>query len=93
MQLNKTIRHCEKWSDEAILYEGNGQMNIYKSLREVWEWKNIVYEKTKEMDKKETIQYFRKNVDKFLDEMGYKKIKIADGIYKLVKNDATISSL
>ncbi len=68
-------------------------MNIYKSLREVWEWKNIVYEKTKEMDKKETIQYFRKNVDKFLDEMGYKKIKIADGIYKLVKNDATISSL
>ena len=58
-------------------------MKTSKSLREVWEWKEAVYEETKDMNKKETIRYFHKSVDSFLDKMGYKKIETSNGVYKL----------
>ena len=59
-------------------------MKVSKSLREVWEWKEAVYEETKDMNKKETIKYFHKSVDSFLDKMGYKKIETSNGVYRLI---------
>ena len=58
-------------------------MSISKSLKEVRKWKDAVYEETKEMDNKEVIKYFHKRVDKFLDKMGYEKIKLSNSVYKL----------
>ena len=55
-------------------------MKTSKSLREVWEWKETVYEETKDMNKKEIVRYFHKSVDSFLDKMGYKKIEISNGV-------------
>lgn len=58
-------------------------MKAFKSLREVWEWKETIYEETKDMDKKEIVRYFHKSVDNFLDKMGYKKIEVSNGVYRL----------
>ena len=60
-------------------------MKVAKALEEVWKWKESVYKETKEMDKKEVIRYFKEGVDRFLDQMGYKKIKVSSVAYRLDK--------
>ena len=60
-------------------------MKVSKALKEVWEWKDAIYEETKDMDRKEVVRYFRKDVDRVLDKMGYKKIEVANGVYRLNK--------
>jgi hypothetical protein len=58
-------------------------MKVSKALKEVWEWKDAVYEETKDLDRKEVVRHFRKGVDRLLDEMGYKKIEASNGVYRL----------
>ncbi len=58
-------------------------MKESKALEEVWEWKNAVYEETKEMNKDEIYKYFNRDSETFLNRAGYKKIKIADGVYTI----------
>jgi len=43
-----------------------------KSLIEVEEWKEKVYQDIKDMTDEERIEYFRKGADKFLSEHGIK---------------------
>jgi hypothetical protein len=43
-----------------------------KSLTEVWEWKEKVYQDIKDMTDKELIEYFRKGTDRILAEHGIK---------------------
>ncbi|MDI6736388.1 MAG: hypothetical protein QME42_09410 [bacterium] len=62
-------------------------MKVSNALKEVWGWKDAVYEETKNMDRKEVVRYFHKSVDRLLDKMGYKKIEISNGIYGLNKDD------
>jgi hypothetical protein len=58
-------------------------MKVSKALKEVWEWKDAVYNETKDMDRKEVVKYFHKGVERFLDKMGYKKVKSSNGVYRL----------
>ncbi len=44
----------------------------YKSLMEVEEWKEKVYQEVKDLTSEELIEYFRKGADKFLSEHGIK---------------------
>jgi len=44
----------------------------YKSLIEVEEWKEKVYQDIKNLTSEECIEYFRKGADKFLSEHGIK---------------------
>jgi hypothetical protein len=43
-----------------------------KSLVEVEEWKEKVYQEIKDLTKEEFIEYFRKGADRFLSEHGIK---------------------
>jgi len=60
-------------------------MNVSKSLEEVWDWKDALYEETKELSKEELVEFFNDNTKEFLDTMGYKKNPVKEGIYKLEK--------
>ena len=60
-------------------------MNESKSLLEVWEWKEAVYNDVKDLSSEERVKYYSENADKFLKEMGYIKKKIGKNSYKLVK--------
>jgi hypothetical protein len=44
----------------------------YKSLTEVEEWKEKVYQEIKDLTTEERIEYFRKGADKFYSEHGIK---------------------
>ncbi len=60
-------------------------MNVSKSLKEVWDWKDALYEETKDMSKEELVEFFNGNTKEFLATMGYKKNPVKEGIYKLEK--------
>ena len=60
-------------------------MEESKSMLEVWEWKEAVYNDTKDMTIEEELKYFRENADAFISEAGLKKQKIGKNVYKLVK--------
>jgi len=40
-------------------------MNESKKLKEVWEWKEKVYEKTRNMKRIERIDFFNRGLDEF----------------------------
>ncbi len=60
-------------------------MEESKSMLEVWEWKEEVYNDTKDMTPEQVVKYFSESTDKFLKEMGYKKKMIGKNMYKLEK--------
>jgi hypothetical protein len=60
-------------------------MEESKSLLEVWEWKEAVYNDTKDMTSKQVVKYFSESTDKFLKKNGYLKIEISKNVFKLVK--------
>jgi len=41
-------------------------MNESKKLKEVWEWKENVYEKTKGMNRKERVDFFNNGLKDFI---------------------------
>jgi hypothetical protein len=60
-------------------------MNESKSMLEVWEWKEAVYNDTKDMTPEQLVKYYSESTEKFLKEMGYEKKMVGKNIYKLVK--------
>lgn len=64
-------------------------MKVSRSLKEVWTWKQAVYEATKDMDKNELLQYFNKGANRFLEKMGYKKMEVCPGVYTISKAKKT----
>lgn len=50
-------------------------MNESKKLKEVWEWKEKVYEKTKNMKQIERIDFFNRGLDEFEKKTGIKLTK------------------
>ena len=58
---------------------------VSKALKEVWEWKESVYQETKDMTTKEGLEYIRNEANKILEEEGLEKVKVKEGVYKLRK--------
>ncbi|MBI5874962.1 MAG: hypothetical protein HZB81_03815 [Deltaproteobacteria bacterium] len=49
-------------------------MNESKRLKQVWKWKEEVYQKTKNMTRDERIRYFNDGLKDFVKKTGIKKI-------------------
>jgi len=47
-------------------------MNDSEKLKEVWKWKEDVYEKTKNMNSAERIRYFNAGLSEFSNKTGLK---------------------
>ena len=62
-------------------------MKESKSLLEVWEWKEAVYNDTKKMTDEEVLKYFNEGAVKTFERLGYKKKMTGKNTYKLVKAD------
>ena len=60
-------------------------MTESKSMLEVWEWKEAVYNDIKNMTKEEVLKYYEETANKIISKMGYKKQDIKKNAYKLVK--------
>jgi len=54
-------------------------MAITKALQEVWEWKEAVYEDTKNMTYEETRAYFQKGLEDAARLLGARIVKNPDG--------------
>ena len=60
-------------------------MEESKSMLEVWEWKEAVYNDIKDMNKEEKLKYFNEATEEIFKEMGYKKKMTGKNTYKLIK--------
>ena len=60
-------------------------MEESKSMLEVWEWKDAVYNDIKNMSKEEKLKYFDEASKEMMSEMGLKKKEIGKNVYKLEK--------
>lgn len=49
-------------------------MNESKRLKDVWDWKEEVYEKTKDMTRDERIRFFNKGLKDFIKKNGVELI-------------------
>jgi len=49
-------------------------MNDSKKMKEVWKWKEAVYQKTKKMTREERISFFNSGLKDFIRRTGFKKI-------------------
>jgi len=58
---------------------------VSKALKEVWEWKEAVYEETKHMTTRERLEYIRNEANLILEEEGMEKVKVKEGVYLLRK--------
>ena len=47
-------------------------MKVDKSLQEVWDWKDKVYQETKHLSIKETAEYIHKGAEEFCKKYGLK---------------------
>ena len=61
---------------------------VSKALKEVWEWKEAVYEETKHMTTRERLEYIRNEANQILEEEGMEKVKVKKGVYLLRKKQA-----
>ena len=62
---------------------------VSKALKEVWEWKESVYEDIKDLSPHERIEFFRKQSDKFLDELGLERVRVGKDAYSIWKKGKT----
>ncbi len=60
-------------------------LKISKAQKEVWDWKDAVYEDIKNLSSKERIEFFNKRSEKVIDSLGLLKVKINEGVYRLQK--------
>jgi len=51
-------------------------MKVDKSLQEVWDWKEKVYQETKHLSIKETAEYIHKGAEEFCEKYGLKFKKL-----------------
>lgn len=49
-------------------------MNESKKLKEVWKWKEDVYQKTKKMTRDERVSFFNAGLKDFIKRTGLKKV-------------------
>ncbi|MCK4613971.1 MAG: hypothetical protein KAU14_04135 [Thermoplasmata archaeon] len=63
-------------------------LKVSKAMKEVWEWKEAVYQETKDMSTREGLEYIQKEVDKMLEEEGLEKVWLSERVYTLRKKDA-----
>jgi uncharacterized protein YeaC (DUF1315 family) len=47
-------------------------MKVDKSLQEVWDWKDKVYQETKHLSMKETVDYIHKGAEQLCKKYGLK---------------------
>lgn len=45
-------------------------MKVDKSLQEVWDWKDKVYQETKDLSMKETVEHIRRGAEEFCRKYG-----------------------
>lgn len=57
----------------------------YKSLEEVWEWKEEVYNETKNMDFEAKKKYFSQGLQESAELIGCKIVRNQDGTLSFVK--------
>jgi len=55
-----------------------------KALRDVWEWKEAVYQDIKDMTVEEKLAYFHEGLELAAKTIGARLIKNPDGTYRLV---------
>jgi len=58
---------------------------IPKALAEVWEWKDAVYEDTKDKTLEETKAYFREGLEEAARILGARLERSSDGSYRIVR--------
>ena len=56
---------------------------IPKALRDVWEWKDAVYQDTKDMTTEEKLAYFHEGLESAAKLLGKRIVKTEDGNYIL----------
>jgi hypothetical protein len=60
------------------------ETTISKCLEEVWEWKEAVYQDTKDMSMEEKQAYFREGLELAAKTLGAQLVKNPDGSHSLV---------
>lgn len=59
---------------------------IPRSLKEVWVWKEKVYEETKDKNFKQLKKYYADSLEKAAKMLNAKLVRLPNGSYLLVKN-------
>jgi len=62
-------------------------LKVSKAQKEVWEWKESVYEDTKHMSTREGLEFIKKEVDEMLEKEGLEKVWLSESAYTLRKKD------
>ena len=58
---------------------------IPNGLKEVWEWKEEMYQRTKNLTDEEFDKYVTQSVQEVLDECGFEKVLDPDGVWRIHK--------
>jgi hypothetical protein len=61
------------------------EYKVSRALEEVWEWKEAVYEDTKDLTPEETIAYFHEGLKETARMMNAELVKNPDGSYRFVQ--------
>ena len=57
---------------------------VSNALREVWEWKEKVYQALKDKDFQESQRYYQDGIEEAVKVLNAKLVKNADGSYRLI---------
>jgi hypothetical protein len=60
------------------------EFRVSKSLEEVWEWKEAVYEETKNMNAEEIQKYFNNGLVSAAKSINAKLVKCEDGSFLMI---------
>ncbi len=63
-------------------------LKISRAQKEVWEWKESIYEDTKHMTIRERLEFIKKEVAEMLEKEGLEKVWLSEDVYTLQKKDA-----
>lgn len=58
-------------------------MKVDKSLQEVWDWKDRVYKEDKDISLRESFYKAKRETNKLLRGMGYKKNYLRKDVYRI----------
>lgn len=61
---------------------------VPKALKEVRDWKESVYEDTKNMTTRERLEFIRREFSDMLEREGLEKVRLTERIYTLRRRDA-----
>jgi len=63
------------------------EIPVPKALQEVWEWKETVYQKTKDMSPEESLAFFERAREEAARVLNCRLVKNPDGSYRFVGKD------